>query len=321
MRISVLGTLDCEELTRGPGEQVMPSVPGGARWGGGGGGAGLGALVSRDGRTAEERRAGLTPVPSTRRRGGEGRSGDTAVETPPEWHWKVSQSGALLRPSGHLRRQEALADQVPPRSRRGGGCERALRGPPSQSGHSLPASLHLLGFSRLLRASWGTLGTKTADPASPAAAVAHASIAPVGLNSGPLRLDQANLRCRGEERLRPRRSALRLGGGEEPASARLKAAAPVLWGLPPTSVLWQGHSWHAGSTTSPSPHFPGRRCSQSPEPAWAQGGAAKMSRRRVHQRAPRASPLPRRDPPWDPAGGRADYSALPNANCIISTAY
>ena len=23
----------------------------------------------------------------------------------------------------------------------------------------------------------------------------------------------------------------------------------------------------AGSTTSPSPHFPGRRCSQSPEPA------------------------------------------------------
>ena len=130
MNISVLGTLDCEELTRGPGEQVMPSVPGGARWGAEG--AGLGALVSRDGRTAEERRAGLTPVPSTRRRGGEGRRGDRAVETPPEWHWKVSQSGTRLCPSGHLRRQEALADQAPPRSRRGGGCERALRGPPSQ---------------------------------------------------------------------------------------------------------------------------------------------------------------------------------------------
>ena len=101
-------------------------------------------------------------------------------------------------------------------------------GPPPSPGHRLPASLHLLGFSRLLRASWGTLGTKTADPASPAAAVARASIASVGLNSGPLRLDQANLRCRGEERLRPRRSALCLGGGEEPASARLKAAAPVL---------------------------------------------------------------------------------------------
>ena len=82
MNISVMGTLDCEELTRGPGEQVMPSVPGGARWGAEG--AGLGALVSRDGRTAEERRAGLTPVPSTRRRGGEGRRGDRAVETPPE---------------------------------------------------------------------------------------------------------------------------------------------------------------------------------------------------------------------------------------------
>ena len=101
-------------------------------------------------------------------------------------------------------------------------------GPPPSPGHRLPASLHLLGFSRLLRASWGTLGTKTADPASPAADVARASVDPVGLNSGPLRLDQANLRCRGEERLRPRRSALRLGGGEEPASARLKAAAPVL---------------------------------------------------------------------------------------------
>lgn len=69
----------------------MPSVPGGARGvcvgGGGRAAAGLGALVSRDGRTAEKRRAGLTPVPSTPSwsgGGGCGGRGEEAVETPPE---------------------------------------------------------------------------------------------------------------------------------------------------------------------------------------------------------------------------------------------
>lgn len=35
-----------------------------------------------------------------------------------------------------------------------------------------------------------------------------------------------------------------------------RLAAPVLRGLPPTSVLWQGHNCHAGSTSSPSPRPP-----------------------------------------------------------------
>lgn len=142
----------------------------------------LGALVLEDGRTAEERRAGLTcPVPSTpswgggggvggRGRGGGDASGDDIGRS-------ANQAHGCARAATSADRRRSRA-RLPGQA--GGGSERALRRPPSQPRTRLPASLHLLGFSRLLRASWGTLGTKTADPASPAADVARASVDPLG---------------------------------------------------------------------------------------------------------------------------------------------
>lgn len=222
MRISVLGTLECEELTRGPGEQVMPNVPGGARRGAWARSPGLqGRLDCR----GEARRDHPCPQhPELRGERGPGRG----------WRRLRNDIGRSANQARGCARAATSADRR--RSRAGlprqaggeGDASEPSAGPLPSPGHCLPASLHLLAFSRLLRASRGTLGTKTADPASPAATVARASVAPVGMNSGPLRLDQANLRCGGEETLRQPRSDPRLGGGEEPSFARLKAAAPVL---------------------------------------------------------------------------------------------
>lgn len=206
----------------------MPSVPGGAR--GGGGGRPLGSEPWSAGMAGLQRSGApgspLSPAPRAGVEvGGVGGGGKR------RWRRLRNDIGRSANQAHGCARAATSADRRRSRARLPGqaGGEGEVSapsaGPPPSPGHRLPASLHLLGFSRLLRASWGT---KTADPASPAADVARASVDPVGLNSGPLRLDQANLRCRGEERLRPRRSALRLGGGEEPASARLKASAPVL---------------------------------------------------------------------------------------------
>lgn len=229
MRISVLGTLDCEELT---GDAQCAWWSKGCVWGGGVGqplgsepwSAGMAGL-QRSGAPGSP----LSPAPRAGVEvGGVGGGGKR------RWRRLRNDIGRSANQARGCARAATSADRRRSRAglpRQAGGegeVSAPSAGPPPSPGHRLPASLHLLGFSRLLRASWGTLGTKTADPASPAADVARASVDPVGLNSGPLRLDQANLRCRGEERLRPRRSAVRLGGGEEPASARLKAAAPVL---------------------------------------------------------------------------------------------
>lgn len=73
----------------------------------------------------------------------------------------------------------------------------------------------------------------------------------------------------------PRAGARTSGAVPPPALPRL--AAPAKWGLPPTSVPWQGCNWRAGSTTSLPP---GRRWACPQQPARLQGGRRRSAQTR-----------------------------------------